>query len=53
MNGNNNTGWKANFDWIMNSSNFTKILEGNYHSKEIVINKGTGTYNPDDSQLKW
>ncbi|VFC11794.1 phage protein [Clostridioides difficile] len=53
LNGNNNTGWKANFDWIMNSSNFTKILEGNYHSKEIVINKETGIYNPDDSQLKW
>ncbi|MER0252613.1 hypothetical protein ABRW40_07595 [Clostridioides difficile] len=53
LNGNNNTGWKANFDWIMSSSNFTKILEGNYHSKEIVINKETGIYNPDDSQLKW
>lgn len=31
LNGNNERCWKANFDWIMNASNFTKILEGNYN----------------------
>lgn len=26
-------GWKANFDWIMNPTNFVKILEDNYKNK--------------------
>ena len=25
-----NGGWKANFDWLMNPDNITKVLEGNY-----------------------
>lgn len=25
--------WKASFDWIMNPTNFTKIMEGNYINK--------------------
>lgn len=28
------TDWKASFDWIMNATNFTKILEGNYKNNE-------------------
>lgn len=24
--------WKANFDWLMNESNFVKVLEGNYNN---------------------
>lgn len=34
LNGNSERGWKADFDWIMKPSNFTKILEGNYNNKE-------------------
>lgn len=30
MNGQNNKGWRANFDWIMRPENFVKVLEGNY-----------------------
>jgi hypothetical protein len=26
-----NSEWQATFDWIINESNFVKILEGNYH----------------------
>lgn len=26
--------WKANLDWLMNPSNFLKVLEGNYANKE-------------------
>ena len=26
--------WKASFDWLMNPSNFLKVLEGNYANKE-------------------
>ena len=25
-----NGGWRANFDWLMNPHNITKVLEGNY-----------------------
>lgn len=32
LNGENDKGWKANFDWIMNTNNFLKVLEGNYNS---------------------
>lgn len=28
--GKNNNEWKANFDWLMNEENFTKVLEGQY-----------------------
>lgn len=27
------TDWKANFDWLINASNFVKVLEGNYDNK--------------------
>ena len=29
-----NGSWKASFDWIMNTNNIVKILEGNYENKE-------------------
>jgi hypothetical protein len=32
------SGWKANFDWIMNPTNFVKILEDNYKNNK----NGTG-----------
>ncbi len=28
-----NRSWSATFDWIINSANFTKIIEGNYRNK--------------------
>lgn len=30
LNGSNNNGWTANFDWIIKPENITKILNGNY-----------------------
>lgn len=33
LNGKNNHGWKASFDWLMNSTNIIKVLEGNYDNK--------------------
>jgi hypothetical protein len=29
--GENDRGWKANFDWLMNEANMTKVLEGYYN----------------------
>lgn len=33
LNGKNKNGWTASFDWIMEKSNFIKILENNYTNK--------------------
>ena len=33
LNGDNDRGWTANFDWMMEKRNFIKILEGNYKNK--------------------
>lgn len=30
LNGNNNRGWTADFDWLFRPNNFPKVLEGNY-----------------------
>ena len=32
--GKNNTGWTANFDWIMKPSTVVKIFEGTYKNKD-------------------
>lgn len=32
MNGKNERGWKADFDWILKPKNFLKILEGNFQT---------------------
>lgn len=34
LKGDNNRGWKADFDWISNKTNWVKILEGKYDNKE-------------------
>ena len=34
MNGKNGKGWVASFDWMMCSSNFPKVLEGNYDNEQ-------------------
>jgi len=34
LNGKNTNGWTASFDWIMDKSNFIKILENNYINKQ-------------------
>lgn len=39
LKGKNNQSWKANFDWIMNDTNFAKIADGNYSKKESISKK--------------
>lgn len=34
LNGTNNRGWTASFDWLLKKDNFLKALEGNYDDKE-------------------
>lgn len=46
LNGENNNGWKASFDWIFeNDKNWLKIIEGNYD------NKGNNNSTPTDREL--
>lgn len=34
LHGENDRGWTASFDWIINETNFTKIMEGNYDNAD-------------------
>ena len=38
LQGENDSNWKANFDWVINSSNFVKIIEGNYDNQQTTRN---------------
>lgn len=42
------TDWNASFDWILNPSNFVKILEGNYKNKEKKSTSRYSTSSPFD-----
>lgn len=37
LNGKNNNGWIASFDWLMKESNFTKVAEGNYNNRQSAV----------------
>ena len=37
LNGRNDRGWVANFDWLIRPNNFPKVLEGNYDNKNNNI----------------
>ena len=44
LNGKNQRGWVASFDWIMLPTNFPKVLEGNYDNREnIYLPQNNGT----------
>lgn len=34
LNGENKENWRANFDWLLNTENFVKVLEGNYKTQK-------------------
>lgn len=57
MNGKNDRGWTASFDWILKPSKFVKVLEGNYDNraeKKPPVAKKPSLRNPpiDDDRLK-
>ena len=47
LKGKNNRGWKANFDWLLNETNFAKVLDGNYDDK-----RGNGANTDNGESLK-
>ena len=40
LNGKNDRGWLATFDWLMRPNNFVKVLEGNFDNKTMAANNG-------------
>lgn len=40
LKGKNKRNWSANFDWLMNDTNFCKVLDGNYDDKKAGGNDG-------------
>jgi len=41
--GQNDRGWTVTFDWVLNPTNLTKIMEGNYVRKQSGNSKAGGT----------
>ena len=52
LNGENKNGWSANFDWIMNPTNFVKILEDNYKNNSNGTSKSNEQIFTDAMQSK-
>ena len=47
LNGRNQRGWTASFDWIFLPTNFPKVLEGNYDNRpQTMMQNGTNTNRP-------
>lgn len=46
LNGRNGKAWRANFDWLINASNFVKVLDGNYDDR--TANRDGMSDNPED-----
>lgn len=53
LNGINKNGWRADFDWIINIENFTKIYEGKYKDKKDLCkdNKNDKKYDKDGYEI--
>ena len=41
LQGENDRGWRADFDWLMNEANMVKVLEGKY-DQPALISQGNG-----------
>lgn len=50
LNGDNDRGWIADFDWMIKPSNYMKILEGNYSKDNKQVKKDT--YKPNEDWKK-
>lgn len=46
LTGRNGKSWRANFDWLINASNFVKVLDGNYDDR--TTNRDGMSDNPED-----
>ena len=52
LTGDNDRGWRADFDWILNENNLVKILEGKYDDKkEAQVHGRAGTSTEFDTEF--
>ena len=49
LQGKNDKNWKCSFDWIIDTNNMVKILEGNYESRSGSNGKSNGN-NPENAK---
>ena len=52
LNGRNNQGFVANFDWVFKPKIFPKVLEGNYDNKNGTTNIGTNSARVQEQQQR-
>ena len=55
LKGNNDKGWKASFDWLLNTNNMIKVLENKYENKyenNFANNYANNKANKNDDVLK-
>jgi hypothetical protein len=50
LNGKNESNWMASFDWVMNPTNFVKILDGNYDNRPHTNGKQKNEILPGDTR---
>lgn len=46
LTGENDRGWKADLEWVINASNMVKIIEGKYETTGRKLNSGNGSGKP-------
>ena len=52
LNGKNNRGWIADFNWIFRPNNFPKVLEGNYDNDKILQNGSYSACNRQEQKAR-
>ena len=50
--GDNDRGWKADFNWVLNENNYAKIIEGKYEKEDEKISVPQET-KPEDKVKQW
>ena len=53
LKGENNRGWRADFDWLMNENKLAKTFEGIYNKQEGNNNGGTQQDSKEESSTVW
>lgn len=48
LTGENDRGWKADFEWLMNRNNLLKVMEGRYDRKPKKLKEGDDGYYDND-----
>ena len=50
--GNNDRGWKTDFNWVLNENNLLKILEGKYKSDDSPESKNIFTMSDEEKKIE-